>query len=55
LYLFVYCMPCIWKFYVRLLFEDFQEQVVKSLRFSLVGNKASALDHFVPIAFLSIL
>jgi hypothetical protein len=27
----------------------------RSPRFSLVGNKASVLDHFVPIVFLSIL
>jgi hypothetical protein len=27
----------------------------RRLRFSLVGNKASVLDHFVPTVFLSIL
>jgi hypothetical protein len=33
------------------LFEDFQDKPLKSLMFSLAGNKAGVLDHFVPIIF----
>jgi hypothetical protein len=31
------------------------DKSLRSLRFSLAGNKASVLDHFVPVIFLSIL
>jgi hypothetical protein len=37
------------------LFEDFQEQVFEDSEVFFSGNKASVLDHFVPIVFLSIL
>jgi hypothetical protein len=48
---------------LELMYEDFQEQVCEDFKmkytrspiFSFQSNEASALDHFVPIIFLSIL